>query len=174
MLTDQILHRKRKKTVKKSRTKKSPVKKKAVKSATVKSKITPVKSKKSADKIKPVKNKSAVDLLVDAVVEGILEVKGKNIYILDLRKIKNRVCEYYIICNADSKTQVGAIADSVEFIVNKQIGDKPYRTEGSQNAEWILVDYVTAVVHIFQTEIRGFYNIEALWADAEITKLAND
>ncbi len=118
--------------------------------------------------------KDSMQLLVDAAVEGILEVKGRNISVLDLRKIKNRVCDYYIICQADSNTQVNAIAGSVEEIVKKQLGEKPYRSEGFQNAEWILVDYVTVVVHIFQSHIREFYNLEALWADAEIKKIAFD
>ncbi|OFY86452.1 MAG: ribosome silencing factor [Bacteroidetes bacterium RIFCSPLOWO2_12_FULL_35_15] len=126
----------------------------------------PVSSKKA--------EKTAIEKLVDAAVEGVLEVKGRNISILDLRKIHNRVCDYYIICQADSNTQVNAIAGSVEEIVKKRVGDRPYHTEGFQNAEWVLVDYVTVVVHIFQSQIRNFYNLEALWADAEVTKLAFD
>ena len=118
--------------------------------------------------------KGADQLLVDAAVEGILEVKGKNIAILDLRGINNRVCDYYIICQADSSTQVNAIAGSVEAMVKKRIGERPYHSEGFQNSEWILVDYVTVVVHVFQTEVREFYNLESLWADAEVTKIAYD
>ncbi len=120
----------------------------------------------------PVKNPAQP--LIDAIVEGILEVKGKNISILDLRSIHNRVCEYYIICQADSTTQVNAISGSVEEIVRKRIGEKPYHSEGFQNAEWILIDYVTVVVHVFQSHIREFYNLEALWADAEISKIASE
>lgn len=118
--------------------------------------------------------KSAIQLLVDAAVEGVLEVKGKNIAVLDLQSIHNRVCDYYIICQADSSTQVNAIAGSVEEMVKKRIGERPYHTEGFQNSEWILVDYVNVVVHVFQSHIREFYNLEALWADAEITKIAFD
>lgn len=118
--------------------------------------------------------KSAIQLLVDAAVEGVLEVKGKNIAILNLQSIHNRVCDYYIICQADSSTQVNAIAGSVEEMVKKRIGERPYHTEGFQNSEWILVDYVNVVVHVFQSHIREFYNLEALWADAEITKIAFD
>ncbi len=125
-------------------------------------------------KIKPLVVKSAIQLLVDAAVEGILEIKGKNISILNLKNIHNRVCDYYIICQADSSTQVNAIAGSVEEIVKKRIGEKPFHTEGFQNSEWILVDYVTVVVHVFQSHIREFYNLEALWADAEVTKIAFD
>jgi ribosome-associated protein len=88
--------------------------------------------------------------------------------------IHNRVCDFFIICQADSNTQVNAIAGSVEEMVKKQTGERPYRKEGFENAEWILVDYVTVVVHIFQTEVRNFYNLESLWADAEVTQIAFD
>ncbi len=158
---------------KKAAPKKVAAKKVAVKKAVIAKKAAPKKVVKTAPSINKVE-KSAIEKLVDAAVEGILEVKGRNISILDLRKIHNRVCDYYIICQADSNTQVNAIAGSVEEIVKKRVGDRPYHTEGFQNAEWVLVDYVTVVVHIFQTQIRSFYNLEALWADAEITKLAFD
>jgi len=171
--------------------KKAVVSKKAV---TVKKVVAPKKAakkdagksiKKSAAKLKEVKTstggkakpvitKNPIQLLVDAAVEGVLEVKGKNICILDLKNIHNRVCDYYIICQADSSTQVNAIAGSIEEIVKKRIGERPYHTEGFQNSEWILVDYVTVVVHVFQSHIREFYNLEALWADAEVTKIAFD
>jgi ribosome-associated protein len=146
-----------------------------VKKATPK-KVTPKKVELEKPKASPQKEiktkKTADELLVDVVVEGILEVKGKNISILDLRGINNRVCDYYIICQADSSTQVNAIAGSVEVMVKKRTGERPYHSEGFQNSEWILVDYVTVVVHIFQSQVRDFYNLESLWADAEITNIA--
>ena len=111
-------------------------------------------------------------MLADAIVEGILDVKGKNISILNLKSIHNRVCDYFIICQADSNTQVNAIAGSVEEMVKKLTGERPYRKEGFENSEWILVDYVTVVVHIFQSQIRNYYNLESLWADAEIREIA--
>ncbi|MFL5765699.1 MAG: ribosome silencing factor [Bacteroidia bacterium] len=123
---------------------------------------------------KPVKAKDATDLLADAIVEGILEVKGKYISVLNLKDIHNRVCDFFIICQADSNTQVNAIANSIEEIVKKRTGERPYRKEGFENSEWILVDYVTVVAHIFQTEVRNFYNLESLWADAEVTEIAFD
>jgi ribosome-associated protein len=141
--------------------------------------------KKSAAKKAPVKTKNAKaekvvskvikdkdQLLVDAVVEGILNDKGRNISVLNLKDIHNRVCDYYIICQADSNTQVNAIAGSVEENVKKTTGERPYHSEGFQNSEWILVDYVTVVVHIFQSHIREFYNLESLWADAEVKEIA--
>ncbi|HEY0031526.1 MAG TPA: ribosome silencing factor [Bacteroidia bacterium] len=123
---------------------------------------------------KPAKIKDSTELLADAIVEGILEIKGKNISVLDLRDIHNRVCDYFIICQADSSTQVNAIANSVEVMVKKRTGERPYRKEGFENSEWILVDYVNVVVHVFQTEVRNFYNLESLWADAHVTEIAFD
>ncbi|CAN5438135.1 hypothetical protein BH10BAC1_BH10BAC1_13110 [soil metagenome] len=129
---------------------------------------------KPVAKSEPKKIKGPTELLADAIVEGILEVKGRNISVLNLQDIHNRVCDYFIICQADSNTQVNAIAGSVEEMVKKIIGERPYRKEGFENSEWILVDYVTVVVHIFQTEVRNFYNLESLWADAEVTEIAFD
>jgi ribosome-associated protein len=91
---------------------------------------------------------------------------------MNLQSIHNRVCDYFIICQADSNTQVNAIAESIQETVKKMTGDKPYRSEGFENSEWILIDYVTVVVHVFQSHIRNFYNLESLWADAETTQIA--
>ena len=158
--------------------KKTPIKKTTAKKAAPKkvaAKKVAVKTKKvAAKKTAPVKKtkKDSIQLLVDAIVEGILEVKGKNISILNLTNINNRVCDYFIICEADSNTQVNAIAGSVEEMAKKKTNEKPYRKEGFENSEWILVDYVTVVVHIFQSQIRNYYNLESLWADAEIKEIA--
>jgi ribosome-associated protein len=167
---------------KKVATKKATVKKAPVKKTVIKKTVPPAKLKKSVPVSKtkaPVKKEAVVKndpvrKLADAAVDGILEVKGRNVSILNLKHIHNRVCDYFIICQADSNTQVNAIADSVEEMVKKLTGERPYRKEGFENSEWILVDYVTVVVHIFQSHIRNFYNLESLWADAEITELAFD
>ncbi len=146
------------------------------KAATVKKVVSkPTKSiTKPVAKSEPKKIKGPSEILTDAIVEGILEVKGRNISVLNLKDIHNRVCDYFIICQADSNTQVNAIANSVEEMVKKLTGERPYRKEGFENSEWILVDYVTVVVHIFQTEVRNFYNLESLWADADVTEIAFD
>ena len=111
--------------------------------------------------------------LLDAIVEGMKEKKAKNIMVLDLNKIENRVTDYFVICDADSNTHVNSIADSVEELVEKLAGERAYHTEGHQNGEWILLDYINVVAHIFLRDAREHYNIEALWGDAEIT-LVND
>jgi ribosome-associated protein len=110
--------------------------------------------------------------LVDAVVLGMQEKKAKNISILNLKATENSICDYFVICDAQSTTQVDAIAGSVEFIVEKSLGDKVLHKEGFENANWILLDYVDVVVHIFQTESRDFYNLEEFWEDAEKVEIA--
>ncbi|MCU4173770.1 ribosome silencing factor [Carboxylicivirga sp. N1Y90] len=111
--------------------------------------------------------------LVETIVEGIQEKKGTDIAILDLTELDNTICQYFVICNGDSNTQVDAVANSVIDYVNKNIGDKPNHSEGFSNAEWILLDYFDVVVHVFQREQRSFYNLEGLWADAKRTEIKN-
>ncbi len=116
--------------------------------------------------MKKVRGGSAPAPLVTAIIMGIQEVKGKEIVHLDLRHVANTVCDHFIICHGDSDTQVEAIANSVERFGLERAGDKPWHSEGLANAEWILLDYVDVVVHIFHREKRGYYAIEDLWADA--------
>ena len=113
------------------------------------------------------KKEKNTDLLITHSIRGIEEVKGQDIEILDLRDIENTVCDYFIICNGNSNTQVNAIVNSVQKTVSKTIQEKPWHVEGSNNAEWVLLDYVHVVVHVFQKQIREFYNIEGLWGDAK-------
>ncbi|MGQ1785877.1 MULTISPECIES: ribosome silencing factor [unclassified Saccharicrinis] len=119
------------------------------------------------------KENNSTEQLVDAVVEGIQEKKGTNIAILDMREIDGSICQFFIICDGDSNTHVGAIGDSVEDLVREKLDEKPYHIEGKENAEWVLVDYVDVVVHVFQRPIRSFYNLEELWADAKRTDIEN-
>lgn len=111
------------------------------------------------------------DILIAHIIKGIEEVKGKDISILDLREIENTVCDYFIICNGTSNTQVNAIVNSVQKYVSKSLKDKPWHIEGQDTAEWVLMDYVNVVVHVFQKHIREFYDIEGLWGDAKITEI---
>ena len=113
------------------------------------------------------KKEKGTDQLIRQIIKGIEEVKGQDIEILDLRDIENTVCDYFIICNGNSNTQVNAIVNSVQKTVSKTIQEKPWHVEGSNNAEWVLLDYVHVVVHVFQKQIREFYNIEGLWGDAK-------
>jgi ribosome-associated protein len=114
------------------------------------------------------------DQLISKIIDGIEEVKGQNISILDLRDIDNAVTQYFIITEGTSNTQVNAIADSIQKTVSKQIHQKPWHIEGEDKAEWILMDYVDVVVHVMQKPIREYYNLEELWGDAQIMELNND
>jgi len=110
------------------------------------------------------------DLLAN-IIKGIEDVKGENIDILDLRAIDNTVCDYFVICNGNSNTQVNAIVGSIQKLVSKELKDKPWHVEGTENGEWVLMDYVNIVVHVFQKHIREYYRIESLWGDAKITTI---
>lgn len=128
-----------------------------------------ISGKKSSQRpVKTVTDKQTTDL-VDSIIDGMQEKKAKNITIINLSEIENSVADFFVICDADSKTHVEAIADSVDEVVQKTTGERPFHAEGFENAEWILMDYINVVVHVFQKEIRDYYNLEALWADAEIT-----
>ena len=115
----------------------------------------------------------STDSLITEIIAGIEDVKGENITILDLRDIENTVCDYFIICDGNSNTQVNAISGAIQKKVGKVLKDKPWHVEGENNAEWVLIDYVNVVVHVFQKQVREFYNLEGLWGDAKISNIQN-
>ncbi len=119
------------------------------------------------------KKTTSSDELLTLIIKGIEDVKGSDISILDLREIENTVCDYFVICTGGSNTQVKAISGSVQKVVSKEIHEKPWHVEGEEVAEWVLMDYVSIVVHIFQKHIREYYDIESLWGDAKIVQIAN-
>jgi iojap-like protein len=110
-------------------------------------------------------------LLIEKIVEAIQDTKGEDIKLLDLTKIENSAADYFIICSANSNTQVNAIAGNIEKKVRNELKNRPWHVEGTENAMWILVDYISVVVHIFQKHIREFYDLEDLWSDAQITSI---
>ena len=110
-------------------------------------------------------------LLVDKIVEAIQDTKGEDIQIFDLSGIENSVAETFVICSGNSNTQVSAIAGNIEKKVRNDIRERPWHVEGTENAMLVLVDYVSVVVHVFQKQIRDYYDIEELWGDAKITKI---
>lgn len=122
---------------------------------------------------RPKKNATAQQTtsLLDAIVDGMQDKKAKNITVMDLKGLESSVCDYLVICDADSTTHVDAIANSLEDTVKKQTGESAYHSEGFQNSEWIIVDYINIVAHIFLKEKRDFYNLEGLWADGEVTHI---
>lgn len=109
--------------------------------------------------------------LIEEIILGIENVKGENIHQLDLRELDNTPCDFFIVCSGNSNTQVSAIVNSVQKTVSKSLHEKPFHIEGLDNAEWVLMDYVNVVVHVFQNQIRQYYNIEELWGDAKSTQI---
>ena len=110
-------------------------------------------------------------LLIEKIIEAIQDTKGEDIKLLDLTKIENSAADYFIICSANSNTQVNAIAGNIEKKVRNELKNRPWHVEGTENAMWILVDYISVVVHIFQKHIREFYDLEDLWSDAQSTSI---
>lgn len=114
------------------------------------------------------KESDGAGVLLSSIGEGIFEKKGLKVLKIDLRKLENRITDYFVICHAPSTTQVGAICDSVEDFVRTLAGEKPMHIEGLDNCFWVLLDYGTVIVHIFLEEYRSFYSLETLWGDAVI------
>ena len=112
-----------------------------------------------------------IKALVDVIVKGMKEKKAENITVIDLREIDTAVCDFFVISNANSNTQVNAIADSIQKETLETLNDKAWRKEGTETSEWVLMDYVNVVAHIFQTPVRDFYALEELWGDAKITSI---
>ncbi len=118
--------------------------------------------------------KDETDFVVKQVIAAMQDKKAKSIVSLNLTKIPNAVTKYFIICHAPSKIQVDSIYDNVIDVVREQCGVKPFNSEGQENSEWILIDYVDVVAHIFLEDVRTFYHLEDLWADAEIKNHESD
>jgi ribosome-associated protein len=112
-------------------------------------------------------------VLCDCIVEGMQENKAKDIVVLDLREVKNSVTDFFVICSGESTTQVDGINSSVMRHTRKELQERPWHQEGKENSEWILLDYVNVVAHIFHKDSRGFYDLEDLWADAIRTDIPN-
>lgn len=109
-----------------------------------------------------------LEAMVAVIVHGLQEKKGINIVSIDLRKVSSAFTDYFVICHGSSNRQVDALADGVEEEMRKTLNERPIHREGSENAEWILLDYYNVVVHIFSEEKRNFYALEELWGDGVI------
>jgi len=109
--------------------------------------------------------------LCDSIVEGMKENKANDIVVLDLRKLESAVCDYFVLCSGDSNTHVDGISNAVTRHVKKVIKENPWHIEGKTNSDWILLDYINVVGHVFYKEARSFYDIEELWSDAERTNI---
>lgn len=109
--------------------------------------------------------------LIESIVDGIQEKKGKNIVIADLTEIHDTICSYFIICEGNTTSQVAAIVDSVRDAAREQAMRKPLSIDGLRNAEWVAMDYSDVLVHVFLPDVREFYNLETLWADAKLVTI---
>lgn len=118
-------------------------------------------------------NKS-MDKMVATIVEAIQDKKGKGIVSLDMTGFDGAICSHFVICHADSTTQVEAISNGVEEMMEKKLGEKLYRVEGRQMGLWVAMDYIDVVVHVFQSELRDFYRLEELWSDAPRTEYESE
>jgi len=112
--------------------------------------------------------------VTESIVKGLFEKKGEKVALIDLRNIENRICDYFVITHAASTKQVDSLAWSVEDIVRKETGHKPFHIEGRENCIWVLLDYGDILVHIFQQPYRDFYNLESLYADGRLTMLEDN
>lgn len=111
--------------------------------------------------------------LSDVIVKGMQEKKAADIVVMDLRQIKNAVADFFVICSGNSDKQLDAISDSIDAEVTKTLKESPRHTEGKNNKEWMLLDYIDVVAHVFRKDKREFYALERLWGDAEITEIEN-
>ena len=111
------------------------------------------------------------DKTLTNIVKGIENVKGENISIIDFTEIENTICKYFVICDCQSNTQVNAISSSIKRVVSKNIKEKPLNIEGLENKNWVLLDYVDIVVHVFFEEMRSYYDLERIWFDAKEVKV---
>ena len=123
------------------------------------------------DRMATVKKKDNTEQLLKAIVSGMQEVKARDICVMDLRSTGSPVADYFVICHGSSTTQVEAISRSVEEFSLKLCKEKPWHTEGKRNAQWILMDFVSIVVHIFEESAREYYALEELWADAAVKRI---
>ena len=111
--------------------------------------------------------------LVENITVGIQEKKGHDIVVADMRNVEGAICRYFVICQGNSPMQVEAISDSINDVVRENTGEKPVKVVGLPQAQWVAMDYTDIIVHIFLPETRTFYNLEALWEDANLTRIPN-
>ncbi|GGG18027.1 MULTISPECIES: ribosome silencing factor [Pontibacter] len=121
--------------------------------------------------MKETKAEANSDILAELVVKGMQEKKASNIVVLNLKSLKNAVSDYFVIASASSDSQLDAIASSIEEEIFKAVRQNPWQSEGRTNKEWVLLDYVDVVAHVFLKDKREFYALEELWGDANIKRI---
>jgi ribosome-associated protein len=114
---------------------------------------------------------NGTEILVSTIIDALQNKKGKKIVTVDLSKLESSICQYFIICHGNTATQVSALSDSVWDIVYERLNEKPMGAVGTREAQWIAMDYGTVMLHIFIPAAREYYNLENLWADADVTEI---
>lgn len=109
--------------------------------------------------------------LVESITKGIQEKKGQHIVVADLKSIEGAICRYFVICQGNSPSQVEAITESIGEMARKELGEKPATVAGLENAQWVAMDYGDVLVHVFQPDVRAYYDLEHLWDDAALTEI---
>ena len=109
--------------------------------------------------------------LLNAIVKGLQDKKGHDIVIADLTKIDDTICKQFVICTGGSPSQIQALTISVGDVAREEASAKPVAVDGMRHAQWVAMDYSDIIVHIFLPEMREFYDIEHLWADANLTQI---
>jgi ribosome-associated protein len=161
-----------KSTEKKTPLKKTPAKKTTATKKAVKSAVKPEKTAPKTTKVTRKKTENPIvkmdegTLLALTVAQGMFEKKAEDIRILDMRQLKGASADFFVISHATNDKQVEAISKSLEDEVKKNLNQTPWHREGYENLEWVLTDYIDVVAHVFQKDLRGFYDIEGLWGDA--------
>jgi ribosome-associated protein len=122
----------------------------------------------TAERVRASSDQVTSEELRDLIVKGMQEKKGVDVVVMDLREVKNAICDYFVICSGNSDTQIDAIASSIDEEVYKATQQNPWHQEGKMNREWILLDYVDVVAHVFKKDRRSFYDLEQLWGDADV------
>lgn len=114
------------------------------------------------------------ETLCEVIVEGMKNNKAEDIVVIDLREVEHAVTDFFVICSGDSPTQIEGISNSIIRLTRKELKEKPWHKEGKNNAQWVLLDYVNVVVHIFYKELREYYELEDLWADGKKIKVEDN
>jgi len=144
---------------------------KAVVKTVRKKKASTESTKKDETPKKKKKGTSESEKLAEVIVKGMQEKKASEIVVMDLRDVKNAVTDFFIVCSGNSDKQLSAIADGIDEFVQKELKENPWHSEGKNNKEWMLLDYINVVAHIFRKDRREFFALEQLWGDAKITEI---
>lgn len=140
----------------------------------VRKKKAPIETATDKTPKKKKKGTSDSEKLAEVIVKGMQEKKASDIVVMDLREVKNAITDFFVLCSGNSDKQLSAIADGIDEFVQKELNENPWHSEGKNNKEWMLLDYINVVAHIFRKDRREFFALEQLWGDAKITEIVTE